>query len=151
MRAGGLLLPMALKLLIIHTDNDFCKRLSGRMRLESYLVLEATPGEAGDILERSNFDVVLLGMAGIHQGSLLLLKAIKEIRPYTEVILLTPIEDHSLYASMQAMQLGAFDDLLVPLDIRALHNRIQEAYRSKKERVKAKRSRKREGRKNRYT
>ena len=34
------------------------------------------------------------------------------------------------------MQLGAFDDLLVLLDIQALHNRIGEAYQRKKQRVK---------------
>ena len=42
--------------------------------------------------------------------------------------------------NIQAMQLGAFDDLLVPLDIEALHNRIREAYQRKKQRVKADRS-----------
>ena len=38
------------------------------------------------------------------------------------------------------MQLGAFDDLLVPLDLQALHNRIGDAYQRKKQRVKADRS-----------
>jgi len=42
--------------------------------------------------------------------------------------------------------MGAFDDLLVPLDISALRKRIQEAYKRKKERVKAKRSTIRKGR-----
>ena len=138
---------MALKLLIIHADNDFRRHLSERMRLEKYLVVEAAPeGEAGETIQRINFDVVLLGAAGAHHNSLSLLKRIKEIRPYTEVILLTPLEDHSLYGSMQAMQMGAFDDLLIPLDISALHSRIREAYRSKKKRVKTKRATIRKGR-----
>lgn len=141
---------MALKLLIIHTDDLFRAHLSERMRLESYLVFEASPeAEAGDIIQRSNFDVVLLGMTGPRQNSLSLLKTIKEMRPFTEVILLTAMEEHSLYGSIQAMELGAFDDLLVPLDINALNNRIQDAYRRKKERVKARRSMMREGRKSR--
>jgi DNA-binding NtrC family response regulator len=138
---------MALKLLIIHTDDLFRGNLSERMRLENHLVFEARPDtEATEIIQRTNFDVVLLGVATPYQRSLSLLKTIKELRPYTEVILLTALEDHSLYDSIQAMQLGAFDDLLVPLDIRALHSRIQEAYARKKERVKAKRSMMREGR-----
>jgi DNA-binding NtrC family response regulator len=82
----------------------------------------------------------LLGVVGPHQNVLSYLKMIKEIQPYTEVILLTALEEHSLYGSIQAMQLGAFDDLLVPLDIHALQKRIQEAFKRKKERVKAKRS-----------
>jgi DNA-binding NtrC family response regulator len=48
--------------------------------------------------------------------------------------------------AIPAMELGAFDDLLVSLDINALHNRIQEAYQRKQERVKAKRSQIREDR-----
>lgn len=132
---------MALKLLLILADNDFRRHLVERMRLENYLVIEATPdGEAAEMVQRINFDVVLLGATGTHQGCLSLLKVIKEIRPFTEVILLTPLEEHSLYGSMQAMQLGAFDDLLIPLDVPALHRRIQEAYRSKRARVKAERS-----------
>ena len=42
--------------------------------------------------------------------------------------------------AIQAMQLGAFDDLLVPLDINALHNRIHEAYARGEAMVKARRS-----------
>jgi DNA-binding NtrC family response regulator len=140
-------MPMALKLLIIHTDDHFRTHLAERMRLENYLVVEASPEtEASDIISRHSFDVVLLGVAGPYQNSLSLLKTIKEMQPYTEVILLTALEEHSLYGSIQAMQLGAFDDLLVPLDVHALRNRIQEAYKRKKERVRAKRSTIKEGR-----
>jgi DNA-binding NtrC family response regulator len=137
---------MALKLLIIHSDDLFRRNLSERMRLEGTQVTEASPeAEASDIIQRNNFDVVLLGVAGPRQNSLSLLKMIKEIQPYTEVILLTALEEHSLYGSIQAMQLGAFDDLLVPLDIHALHNRIQDACKRKNERMKGKRSAIREG------
>ncbi|HBD10082.1 MAG TPA: hypothetical protein DCZ69_17660 [Syntrophobacteraceae bacterium] len=138
---------MALKLLIIHTDDQFRGQLIQRMRHEDYLVFEAHPeAEATDILRRTNFDVVLLGVMGSYQNSLALLKTIKEMRPYTEVIFLTSLEEHSLYESMQAMRLGAFDELLVPLDIHTLHSRIQEAYTRKKERIGAKRSMMRRGR-----
>jgi DNA-binding NtrC family response regulator len=132
---------MALKLLIVQAESPFRTHLSERMRLENYLVFEASPeSEAGDIVRRTNVDVVLLGPLGPHQSSLSLLKTIKEIRPYTEVILLTALEEHSLYGSIQAMRMGAFDDLLVPLDLSALRNRIQEAYARKKEKVRVRRS-----------
>lgn len=111
------------------------------MRVENYRVVEASP-ESGvtEIIQRSNFDVVLLGIAGPYRSALALLRTIKETRPFTEVILLTAVDEHSLYGSIQAMELGAFDDLLVPLDINTLHRRIEEAYQKKKEQVKAKRS-----------
>ena len=141
---------MALKLLIIHTDDLFRGHLAERMRRENYLVFEAHPeAEATNIIQRTNFDVVLLGVTGSYPNTLSLLKTIKGLRPYTEVILVTAMEEHSLYGSIQAMELGAFDDLLVPLDITALHNRIQEAYARKKAIVKARRSMIREKRETR--
>jgi DNA-binding NtrC family response regulator len=141
---------MALKLLIIHTDDLFRGHLAERMRREDYLVFEAHPeAEATNSVQRTNFDVVLLGVTGSYPNTLSLLKTIKELRPYTEVILLTAMEEHSLYGSIQAMELGAFDDLLVPLDTNALHNRIQEAYARKKAIVKARRSMIREKRETR--
>ena len=51
--------------------------------------------------------------------------------------------------AIQAMALGAFGDLLVPLDVNALFNRIQEAYARKKAIVKARRSMIREKRETR--
>ena len=140
---------MALKLLIVHSDDPFRKHLFERMRIERYVVFEASPeADAREILQRNNFDVVLLGSTGHHRKSLSLLRSIKEMRPHTEVILLTALEEHSLYASIQAMQMGAFDDLLVPLDINVLLNRIREAYERKKGRVKAARSMIRQARRN---
>jgi len=41
---------------------------------------------------------------------------------------------------IEAMRLRALDDLLLLLDIQALHNRIGDAYQRKKQRVKADRS-----------
>lgn len=150
MRDDGLNAGMGLKLLIIYDDDAFRGQLAERMRMEKYVVSEASPdAEAGDLLQRSNFDVVLLGACGSRNTCLSLLRMIKDKRPHTEVILLTSLEDHSLYGSMQAMQLGAFDDLLVPLDVSTLHHRIREAYQRKKERVKAVRSTVKESRKNR--
>lgn len=134
--------PMAFKLLVIHSDDGFRTQLAERMRLENHSVFEVSSDvEASHVIAEKDFDVILLGVAGPYQNSLSLLKAIKEQQPLTEVILLTPLEEHSLYGSIQAMQLGAFDDLLVPLDLHALQNRIREACRRKRERVRAKRSR----------
>lgn len=138
---------MALKLLIVHSDDPFRKYLLELMRQEKYLAFEASPeADARDILRRNNFDVVLLGVTGQCQNRLTLLKSIKELRPHTQVILLTALEEHSLYGSIQAMQLGAFDDLLIPLDINALLSCIEEAYKRKNESVKAKRSTMKKGR-----
>jgi len=128
---------MALKLLIVHPDELFRKHLSDRLRVENCRVFEAAQAaEASDIIQRDSMDVVLLGIGGPHPNRLSLLKMIKGISPYLEVILLTEAEEHSFKGTIQAMRLGAFDDLLLPVDIQTLLLRIREAFKRKKERIK---------------
>lgn len=129
---------MGMKLLIIHPDDLFRTCLAERMRLENQLVLEASiEADASDIIQQENLDVVLLGATGSHQNRLSFLKMIRNVRPFTEVILLTAAEDHSFEGAIKAMQLGAFDDLLLPIDIHALMSRIREAVKRKKARLRA--------------
>ncbi len=116
------------KLLIVYADASFRKYLGERMRIEKYAVSEASSEEeARKMIQQSDYNVVLLGLTGRHIEGLSLLGSIKEMRPNTEVILMTELDEHSLYYSIQAMQMGAFDDLLVPVDINALLDRVREA------------------------
>lgn len=127
---------MSLKVLIIHSDDYFRANLLERMRLEKYLACEASPEtEAREVLRERSFDVVLLGVTGNRQKSLSLLRSIKELQHQAEVILLTAGKEHSLSSSMQAMRLGAFDDLLVPVDMNALLKRVQEAYKTSRKKA----------------
>ena len=129
---------MGMKLLIIHPDDRFRSCLVERMRLENQLVLEASiEAEASDIIQRENLDVVLLGTTGSPQNRISFLKMIRNVQPFAEVILLTAAEDHSFEGAIKAMQLGAFDDLLLPIDIHALLSRIREAFKRKKARMRA--------------
>jgi len=124
---------MGMKILIIHQDDLFRSRLAERMRLENQMVFETSiETEAKDIIQRENLDVVLLGTMGDHQDRLLFLKMIRKVQPFTEVIFLTAAEDHSFDNAIKAMQMGAFDDLLLPIDFHALFNRIREAFNRKK-------------------
>ena len=133
---------MALKLLIIHPDDPFRRHLSERLRLENYQVVESAPEtESMAALKDGRFDVILLRTTGLLSGRLSVLKSIKETCPGTEVILLTTQDEHTLTGSIQAMRMGAFDELIVPLDIGTLHRRIQDAHVRQKERVEAERSR----------
>ncbi len=136
-----LLRATGLKLLIVEVVDPLRRQISERLRTERRKVFEAAgQSEAKEIIQRNNIDVVLLGLGGLQQERLAMLGWIKRARPFTEVILLTSSDDHSLYASMQAMKLGAFDDLLIPLDMGVLLARIEEAHKRKKERVLEKRS-----------
>ncbi len=127
---------MGMKLLIVHPDDLFRSRLAERMHLENQMVFETSiEAEAKDIIQREHLDVVLLGIMGDYQDRLLFLKMIRKVRPFTEVIFLTAAEDHSFEGAIKAMQMGAFDDLLLPIDFHALFNRIREAFNRKKLRM----------------
>jgi DNA-binding NtrC family response regulator len=93
--------------------------------------------EAKCIVRNLNIDVVLVGGKGVSQSGLPLLRFIKQTRPLTEVIFMSSSQHHSLCVSMEAMKLGAFDDLLIPFDIKTLLDRIDTASRQKKEKEKA--------------
>lgn len=112
-------------LLIVEIDNAFRRHLAERLRMENFKIQEACQeGEALQILQRKNIDVVLLGMREFKQGGLILLKSIKERRPFVEVILMTPADSASLFVSIEAMKLGAFDELQIPFEMKTLIERI---------------------------
>jgi two-component system, OmpR family, response regulator len=122
------------EVLIVEADEAFRRNIAERLRIEGAVVVEAgSESEAKDIAQNRAIDVVLLGGKGIMQSGLPLLRFIKEIFPSIEVILMTPSEHHSLYVSIEAMKIGAFDDLLIPFDIKTLLDRIQAARQYKKE------------------
>ena len=126
------------QVLIVEADEAFRRNLSERLHLEGAVVFEAAAEpEAREIAQNRNIDVVLLGGKGIMQSGLPLLRFLKDTRPSIEVILMTPSEHHSLYVSIEAMKLGAFDDLLIPFDITTLLDRIHAASRQKRERKEA--------------
>lgn len=112
---------------MIAVDDAFRKHLSDRLRNHKYSVVEAGDDvQARKAVQSRNIDVVLLGLEGFRHQGLELLKAIKQIRPEVEVILLNPSE--ALPVSIQGMKLGAFDDLWIPLDMETLLTRVEEAY-----------------------
>lgn len=132
---------LKIKLLIVEIDDAFRRHLAERLRAENFKIYEACQDtEARQILQRKIIDVVLLGSREFKQGGLLLLKDIKELKPLTEVILMTPAEDPSLFASIQAMKLGAFDDLHIPFDMKKLIERITAARQKKSESENAKKT-----------
>jgi DNA-binding NtrC family response regulator len=129
------------KLLIVEIDDAFRRHLAERLRAENFKIYEACQdSEVRKILQRKIIDVVLLGSREFKQGGLMLLKDIKELKPLTEVILMTPAEDPSLFASIQAMKLGAFDDLHIPFDMKKLIERITAARQKKSESENAKKT-----------
>jgi DNA-binding NtrC family response regulator len=131
---AGMFETEQVQILIVEADEAFRRTVTERLRSDGAVVFEAgNEPEARDIVQRHNIDVVLLGGKGIRQSGLPLLRLLKESQPMIEVILLSLAEHHSLYVSIEAMKLGAFDDILIPCDIKTLLDRIHTASRHKKE------------------
>ena len=129
------------RLLIVEMDDAFRRHLAERLNMENFKVYHACKEpEAKQILQHKIIDVVLLGMREFKHGGLMLLKTIKEIKPLIEVILMTPSGGISLFASIEAMKLGAFDELHIPFDMKKLIERIAAAKQRKQEREKTKKT-----------
>jgi len=119
-----------INVLLVDDEPDFIAPLTNRLALRQLNVLSASSGEeALATLEASPVDVVVLdvkmpGMDGIET-----IRRIKKRHPLVEVIMLTG--HASLEASIEGMELGAFDYLLKPAAIDELVYKIQDAHKKK--------------------
>ena len=117
---------MDIRILIIEAENRFRKNLYQCLRNKGFTVEKVTPNDdVVAIVARENVDVVLLGVDGLGMEGLALIRPIKATRPATEVIIIN--DSHHMDLSIEGMDLGAFDDFLIPLDIDSLAKRIREA------------------------
>ena len=76
-------------------------------------------------LETVSVDVAVLGLQGYGRGGLRFLQRIKQRQPGAEVILL--VSGAQLLLSMEGMKQGAYDDLLIPVDMNRLLEKIRAA------------------------
>lgn len=120
----------AFRVLIVDDELDFLETIVKRLNRRK---IDATGIDSGikalELLERENFDVVILdvrmpGMDGIET-----LKEMKKKRPLMEVIMLTG--HASVESGVQGMHYGAFDYVMKPASIDDLLERIREAYHRK--------------------
>lgn len=117
---------MGIHILIIEAENRFRKNLYQRLQAEGFTVDKVTQqDDVKTIVAKEKIDLVLLGVDGLGREGLALIRPIKAIRPTTKIIIINdPIH---MDLSIEGMDLGAFDDFLIPLDIDSLSKRIREA------------------------
>ena len=122
---------MSANILII--DPEFSTRNSLCQQLIQRGCIASEASGLNDFLQcfdtETRFDVALVALSDLKEEALLLIKNIKSNWPETEVIILTGRGDLAL--SIQAMKLGAFDDITVPIDVEALLSKIQAAIEKK--------------------
>lgn len=117
---------MGIHILIIEAENRFRKNLYTCLQAEGFTVDKVTQqDDVVTIVAKEKIDTVLLGVDGLGREGLALIRPIKTIRPMTEIILINDASHMDL--SIEGMELGAFDDFLIPLDIESLAKRIREA------------------------
>ena len=119
-------MTMDIRVLIIEAENRFRKNLYQYLQAEGFTVDKINPqDDVETIIAEEEIDVVLLGVDGLGRKGLALIEPIKAIKPATEIIILNDANHMDL--SIRAVEMGAFDDFLIPLDIESLAARIREA------------------------
>jgi DNA-binding NtrC family response regulator len=118
------------RVLLVDDETDFLETLVKRLQKRNTAVAGVQSGtEALDLLEREDFDVVVLdvrmpGMDGIET-----LREIRKRFPLVEVVLLTG--HANMEVAVEGMEIGAFDYLMKPIDLDELLYKVQDAHKKK--------------------
>ena len=113
-------------LLVVERHEPFRKKLESRLSREGFAVHAVEDAEQMEVaLETVSVDVAVLGLQGYGRGGLRFLQRIKQRQPGAEVILL--VSGAQLLLSMEGMKQGAYDDLLIPVDMNRLLEKIRAA------------------------
>ncbi|MFP4158775.1 MAG: response regulator [Desulfobacterales bacterium] len=113
-------------ILLVDDEEEFVNTLAERLEIRGFQPEVATSGQqAVEIMEKRNFDVMVLDVKMPGMDGLKVMERAKDLRPDLPVILLTG--HGSTDDGVQGMHQGAFDFLMKPLDIDDLISKIREA------------------------
>lgn len=114
------------RVLLVDDEQDFLAMLSQRLEMRNLTVSKAASGEeAIEIVDKQDFDVILLDLSMPGMDGLETLKNIKTAHPEADIIMLTG--HGTVKAGIEAMKLGADDFLEKPVDMTELMEKIQDA------------------------
>ncbi len=123
---------MKTRILIVDDEEKFADYLNKRLVNRGFDVSVAFSGEeAIEKIKEANFDVVILDVLMPGIDGIEALRAIKNLKPLTEVIMLTG--HASVESGVEGMKLGAYDYLMKPCDTDELVSKINKAYERKAE------------------
>ncbi len=118
-----------IQVLVVDNDVAHAEAMADSLRSVGFACTVASGGhEAISLLESSTFEIVVtdLKMPGV--GGLEVLAKCKELQPDAEAILVTG--HGTIESAVEAMQRGAFNYLLKPLDLKQLRAVVENAARS---------------------
>lgn len=118
-----------LRALIIDNDEAHAETMADSLSRIGYACTAATSGSAGvELLEKDTFEIVVSDLKMPDVGGLEILARAKEVLPDAEVILVTG--HGTIQSAVEAMQQGAFNYLLKPLDLKQLRAVVDNASRN---------------------
>jgi DNA-binding NtrC family response regulator len=121
---------MKARILIVDDEAEFVEALAERLTIRDYDVTTSFNGEdALEKIKQYNFDVVFLDVRMPGMDGLEVLREVRNIKPLTEVIMLTG--HATVETAIEGMRVGAFDFLLKPCETEALIEKIEKAYERK--------------------
>jgi len=124
---------MKTRVLIVDDEKDFAEALALRLRVRGYDAEACFGGrDAVAKVRDGQVDVVLLDLMMPEMDGIETLKAIKNVRPITEVIMLSG--KATIETAITGMQQGAFEYLTKPCESDIMIRKIDEAYHRKKDR-----------------
>jgi DNA-binding NtrC family response regulator len=119
-----------MKMMIADDDKNLRTVLLNELSEEGFDVDAAENGvRAKELLEKDEYDVVVLDLTMPGMGGMDILKKIKELELFTEVIILTG--NATVPTAVEAMKLGAYDYLTKPFQMEELISVIGKAFERK--------------------
>ncbi|MEA3339417.1 MAG: GAF domain-containing protein [Chloroflexota bacterium] len=119
-------MPKPSKILIVDDDPQIYKLLSHSFSSQRYEITSAHDGfQALELIKAERFDILLLDLMLPGPGGIDILKHIHERQIGTKVIVLTA--HASLESTIEALQLGAYDYVTKPFQIKALRSTVKRA------------------------
>ena len=121
---------MKIRVLLVDDEEDFVDALSQRLEMRDFAVATACNGdEALRLIDEYEYDVIVLDVRMPGEDGIQMLKLLKELKPLTEVIMLTG--HATVQIAIEGMKFGAYDFLMKPADTDLLVGKINLAYKLK--------------------
>jgi two-component system response regulator HydG len=118
-----------IQVLVVDNDPAHADTMADSLRSVGFACTVAHGGkEAISLLESSSFEIVVTDLKMPDVGGLEVLAKCKELQPDAEVVLVTG--HGTIESAVEAMQRGAFNYLLKPLDLKQLRAVVENAARS---------------------
>ncbi|QEG36743.1 sigma-54-dependent transcriptional regulator [Bythopirellula goksoeyrii] len=118
-----------IRALIVDNDAAHAETMADSLSRVGYECTVATTGaEGADLLENGSFEIVVSDLKMPDVGGLEILTKSREVLPDAEVILVTG--HGTIQSAVEAMQQGAFNYLLKPLDLKQLRAVVDNAARN---------------------